>query len=91
MLSRVCMHLRKIVLTEMPSLLEQRRMRLTIYQKESLVERFQTNPYLEQGEKHQLARSLNISERKIEKWFDRRRLMKRKKGLLSKFSCKYLQ
>ena len=91
MLSRACTELGKIVLIEMPSILEEASKRFTIYQKETLEERYQANPYLEQGEKHQLARLLNISERKIAKWFERRRQMKSKKGLLRKFTCKYLE
>lgn len=91
MLSRACMELGESVVIKMPSILEQASKQLTIYQKETLVERFKANPYLEPGERHQLAKSLNISEKKIAKWFERRRHMKRKKGLLQKFTCKYLE
>ena len=48
------------------------------------MERFQSKPYLEKGEKHQLAKSLNTSELRIEKWFNNRRSQRRKAGLLTK-------
>ena len=73
----------------MPSVSEQKQKRLTRYQRETVLKRFQANPYLKPGEKTQLARSLNISETKLEQWFSNKRKMKRKKGLLCKY--KYVQ
>ena len=77
------------VLMEMPLLSEPKIKRLTCYQRETLVKRFEDKPYLEQEEKPQLARSLNISETKLAQWFLNKRKIARKKGLLCKY--KYLQ
>ena len=73
----------------MPSGSEKTQKYLTPDQKETLVKRFQAKPYLEQGEKRQLASSLNISEAKLAQWFHNKRKLKGKKGLLCK--CNYLQ
>ena len=72
-----------------PSVSEQIKKQLTPYQNKTLLKRFEAKPYLEQGEKAQLAMSLNISETKIAQWFHHKRKMKRKKGLLGKH--KYLE
>ena len=57
---------------------------LTPDQTKTLRKRFQNKPYLEKGEKYQLANSLNISAKKIEKWFLDRRARRRHAGLLAK-------
>ena len=53
--------------------------RLTTYQEQTLMERFQTKPFVKMQEKSQLASSLNISERKIAMWFVDMRLRKDKR------------
>ena len=58
--------------------------RLTEYQSQILMERFQANPYLRKEEKCQLAESLNITKEKIKVWFDYRRSKAKTKSLLSK-------
>ena len=46
------------------------------------MEKFHANPYPETEEKRELAKSLNISEKKVNKWFVRRRNAKRESLLL---------
>ena len=58
--------------------------RLTEYQLQILMERFQVHPYVKEEEQHHLAKSLNISEKKIRKWFSNRRNKEKTKGMLSK-------
>ena len=79
----------KNCLYKLPSILGQKYEWLTPHQRETLEKRFQADPYVERGEKPQLAMSLNISEAKISVWFVRRRNKEREKGLLGKY--KYLQ
>ena len=57
---------------------------MTSIQEKILMEKFKTNPYLKQEQKHQLARSLNISVKRIESWYRRMRFSQRQKGLLVK-------
>ena len=55
---------------------------MTPYQAQTLLRRYETNPYLELGERHQLAQSLNISEERITEWFVQRRSWQRRSGML---------
>ena len=57
---------------------------LTPGQTQILMKKFQNKPYLDKGEKHQLASLLNVSEKKIEKWFIDKRAQGRQAGLLDK-------
>ena len=54
-------------------------------QKQVLMKRFQAKPYLEPGEKYQLAESLNTSDESIVNWFYVTRCKRRQKGLLRKY------
>ena len=74
----------RIALIELSSVLERARKQLTPYQLNTLLKRFQAKPFLEQGEKSQLARSLNISEATIAQWFQNRRKKKRRTEMLCK-------
>ena len=49
-----------------------------------LMKSFKTNPHPERKEKHQLAKSFNISQRTIESWFIYMRRKKSKDGVLKK-------
>ena len=42
-------------------------------QKQTLFKTFQEKPYLDKKEKRQLARLLNVSERRIQLWYSNRR------------------
>ena len=57
---------------------------MTKYQEQTLKERIENNPYLGKEEKHQLARLLNISEKRISMWFVNMRKARRITGLLAK-------
>ena len=57
---------------------------MTKYQTQILMERFQSKPYLEKDEKQQLAKLLNTSAEKIQRWFINVRVAKRQAGLLGK-------
>ena len=57
---------------------------MTTYQTQTLMNMFQDKPYLERGEKHQLARLLNISAGRIQKWYNNMRSKRRKAGLPGK-------
>ena len=72
-------------MNEITSNLGMKRKVLTPYQKQVLVKRFQAKPYLEPGEKHQLAESLNMSDESVVRWFNTRRRSTKKKGLLRKY------
>ena len=61
-----------------------RKKHLTPSQAETLMKRFQRKPYLDKGEKHQLANLLNVSGKKIEKWFVDKRAQARRAGSLAK-------
>ena len=72
-------------MNEKTSNLGKKRKVVTPYQKQVLVKRFQAKPYLERGEKHQLAESLNMSDESIVSWFDVRRRSTKRKRLLRKY------
>ena len=55
---------------------------MTPYQAQTLLRRYEAKPYLELGESHQLAQSLNISEVRIRHWFIERRSGQKKRGKL---------
>ena len=55
----------------------------TKHQTEILISRFKSKPYLRKGEKDQLARQLNVSEKRIETWYHNRR-SKGREGDISK-------
>ena len=71
--------------------LGKKRYDLTPYQEQVLVKRFQVNPYLEPGEKNELAPLLNMSIKSIVQWFRVRRYYTRKKGLLRKYTKSNIQ
>ena len=54
---------------------------MTAYQVQTLNKSFQAKPYVEKNERHQLARSLNVSEKRIIKWYERQRYLMKQKGL----------
>ena len=80
------MQLRSTLITGIISTLGKRLKLLTPDQKQVLLKRLEAKPYLEPGEKHQLAESLNMSDKRITSWFRDKRFTRRKKGLL----CKYM-
>ena len=55
---------------------------MTSFQTQALTEKFQAHPYLENEERYQLAKSLNISEKSIKAWFKNRRQRKKSEGWL---------
>ena len=55
---------------------------MTQYQTQTLLRRYEANPYLELEERHQLAQSLNITGERIRLWFVHRRYKQRKSGTL---------
>ena len=57
---------------------------LTPDQTQTLKKRFKEKPYLDKGEKCQLANLLQTTEKKIAKWFGDRRSQRRQAGLLAK-------
>ena len=57
---------------------------LTAHQVNTLEKTFQANPYLEINDIHQLARSLNLSEIIIQRWYGKRRFKCRQEGTLGK-------
>ena len=65
-------------------LLDKRSNLFTTYQTQTLMKRLQNKLYLEKGEKHQLAKLLDTSDVRIERWFNRRRTEIRQAGLLAK-------
>ena len=73
------------LITEIISTSEKRLKTLAQNQKQVLVKRLEGKPYLEPGEKYQLAESLNMSVERISSWFRNSRFRRRKKELL----CKY--
>ena len=60
---------------------------MTTYQKSVLMKEFKANPYLTKEIKHLLARSLNVSGRKIEAWYANRRFFEKKEGFSAKGEC----
>ena len=59
------------------------RKQLTTDQEQTLIKSFKAKPYLKRKEKEQLARSLNITEEKITRWYIRRRHLRKRAGLLN--------
>ena len=55
---------------------------MTPHQTQTLVKKYEDNPFLELEERHQLAQSLNISKERITNWFVRRRYREKRRGLL---------
>ena len=45
---------------------------------------FQAKPFLDKEDIHQLTLSLNITERRVRKWFEKKRSEERRKGSLHK-------
>ena len=78
--------MRGTLINEIISTLGNKRKPLTPYQTQVLVKRLEAKPYLEPGEKHQLAMSLNMSDKRIANWFRYARSKRRKKEPL----CKYM-
>ena len=68
----------------MHPLLKRKSKSFTPYQTQTLIQWFEDKPYLKFEEKHQLAKSVNISERRIQDWYRYRRSVRRKAGLLPK-------
>ena len=58
---------------------------MTAYQRKTLMKTFQAKPYVGKDEKHLLAKSLNVSKKRIMKWFEKRRYLLRRKGLPVEF------
>ena len=56
--------------------------RKTEYEVKTLMKSFKANPYPGRKEKHQLAKSLNTSQRAIERWFSHLRIKKSKEGFM---------
>ena len=81
------MQLRSTLITEIISTLGKKLNLLTQKQKQVLVKQLEVNPYLEPGEIHQLAESLNISAEKVSNWFRGALFRKRRKDI----SCKYMK
>ena len=54
---------------------------MTAYQKQILKKGFLAKPYKEKDEMHQLSRSLNVSEKRIMRWYETQRQQNKKKGL----------
>ena len=57
---------------------------MTPYQTKILMKEFNASHFLTKEQQNQLARSLNVSEKRIAGWFARRRFNKRQEGLLAK-------
>ena len=66
------------------NIIGKRKKRMTEYQTQTLMKYFQANPYMEIEEKHQLARSFNISANAIARWFRHMRHKKKVEVLISK-------
>ena len=56
--------------------------RMTQYQTQTLLKMYEENPFLELEERHQLAKSLNISKKRITDWFVQRRKREKRSGML---------
>ena len=59
------------------------RIRMTAKQTQILMKRFEEKPRLEEEEKYQLAKLLNVSEKSITMWFSNMRRKRKRQGLLS--------
>ena len=66
----------------MSNVIEKQKSKMTANQAQILMKRFQAKPQLEKGEQHQLAKSLNVSEKRIEDWYSNTRFKRRRQGLL---------
>ena len=80
------MNLRSILIKYTSSNLGKAKRNFTPCQIQILAKRFEAKPYLEPGEKHKLAKSLNTSDKRIEEWFRYTRSRRRKQGLLREFT-----
>ena len=69
-------------ITWISPMLETPRKLLTSKQTKVLEEMFQVKPYIKPKDKHQLAKSLNISQISVENWFANKRSRSKKYGLL---------
>ena len=56
---------------------------MTAKQTQILMKRFEEKPRLEEVEKCQLAKSLNVSEKSITMWFSNMRRKRKRQGLLA--------
>ena len=54
---------------------------MTAYQKQTLKKCFLAKAYMEKDERQQLCISLNVSEKRIMKWYEKQRHLNKKKGL----------
>ena len=81
------MQLKSTLITEIISTSGKKPTFFTEKQKQVLMKWFEAKPYLELGEKHQLAELLNISDEKISRWFRGALFRKRRKNI----SCKYMR
>ena len=75
-------------------MLEPPRKLLNSKQTKALEEMFQAKPYIKQPEKRKLAKSLNISERRVGIWFANKRSRSKTHGLLCEgenYSVRYQQ
>ena len=61
--------------------------KLTPCQTQTLRNRFQSNSYPTVDEKRQLARSLNLSDKRITNWFYDERKRKKKEGVMFRGKC----
>ena len=57
---------------------------MTPYQIKVLMKEFNASPFLKKEQQNQLARLLNVSEKRIAAWYARRRFAKRQEALLAK-------
>lgn len=54
---------------------------MTPYQTNILIKEFNAHPFLGKEKQHELARSLNVSAKRIGAWYAHRRFQKKEKGL----------
>ena len=66
----------------LPSISGKESKRLTSYQKNTLKKEFKANPFPKIKKQHQLARSLNVSARRISCWYSWMRFEERKKNFV---------
>ena len=71
------------ILTPMSPTLDRTWKQLTFKQTEVLKKYFQTKQYLEPKDRHELAKSINVSEKRIGQWFYRQWSITRKDELLT--------
>ena len=75
-----------ILLTETTSTLVKKGKNFTPWQKQILEMKFQATHYLKGDERDQLARSLNVSNKRIKNWLKERR----RRNKIQRFLCKYV-